>query len=78
MLVLRARFGQSSHVESRALTRPNRRQVLLFLASAFCYAIGYPVALVANAPWGWVLVTIGGVLLFWLIIVTIRRIERRT
>jgi len=51
---------------------------LLFLASAFCYAIGYPVALVANAPWGWVLVTIGGVLLFWLIIVTIRRIERRT
>jgi hypothetical protein len=48
----------------------------LGIASALCYAIGYPVALVANQPWGWLLVTLGGVLLLWLGVVTIRRVDR--
>jgi hypothetical protein len=47
------------------------------VASALCYAVGYPVALAANMQWGWLLVTLGGVLLLWLIFVTIRRIDRR-
>jgi hypothetical protein len=42
-----------------------RRPGLLVLAGATvaCYAVGYPVALVAGSPLGWVLVFAGGVLL---------------
>jgi len=56
--------------------RPDRPQLVLGLLSALCYAIGYPVALIANSPFGWVLVTLGGFLLFALIFMTVRRIER--
>ena len=67
-----------SHVVERTpLPRPDRTQVRLGLASASCYAIGYPVALAADRPWGWLLVTAGGVLLLWLGYVTIRRVDRR-
>jgi hypothetical protein len=48
----------------------------LAVASALCYAVGYPVALVADQPWGWVLVTLGGVLLAALVVVTVRRVDR--
>jgi hypothetical protein len=43
--------------------------------SALCYALGYPIALVGNSPWGWLLVTLGGVLLVVLLWLTIRRID---
>ena len=49
----------------------------LALASALCYAVGYPVALAADQQWGWLLVTLGGALLAALVVVTVRRIDRR-
>ena len=49
---------------------------MLGVASALCYALGYPIALIGNSPWGWLLVTLGGVLLVALLVVTIRRIDR--
>ena len=67
---------QSRRVERRGLPRPDRTQVRLVVASALCYAVGYPVALAADQPWGWLLVTLGGVLLVGLLFVTVRRIDR--
>ena len=49
---------------------------MLGVASALCYALGYPIALGLDSPWGWLLVTLGGVLLAALLVVTIRRIDR--
>lgn len=63
-------------VERSGLPRPDRTQVRIALAAAACYAVGYPVALAADQPWGWILVTLGGVLLAALVVVTVRRIER--
>ena len=42
-----------------------------------CYAVGYPVALAADQSWGWLLVTMGGVLLVALLVTIVRRIDRR-
>ncbi len=55
--------------------RPDRTQWRLIIAAAVAYAVGYPVALVAGSPTGWVLVSLGGLLLLALGIVTIRRIQ---
>ena len=63
-------------MEPGRLPRPDRRQVVLALASALCYAVGYPVALAADQQWGWLLVTLGGVLLAALVVVTVHRIDR--
>ena len=60
----------------RDSARPTRAQIVLAAISALCYALGYPIALVANSPWGWLLVTLGGVVLVALLVVTIRRIDR--
>lgn len=40
-----------------------RRLWALATATAACYAVGYPLALVAGSPAGWLLVGLGGVLL---------------
>lgn len=56
------------------LARPTRAQVLLAAATFASYAVGYPVAIVANYAVGWVLVTLGGVFLLLLGGVTLRRI----
>jgi hypothetical protein len=50
----------------------------LAVASGLCYVIGYPVALWANSGVGWTLVTLGGVFLLALGVVTIRRVNRGT
>ena len=55
--------------------RNNRLLAILIVATALCYAIGYPVALIGNSNIGWVLVSIGGLLLVALIAVVIRRIH---
>ena len=47
----------------------------LGLASAACYLIGYPLALIAGVGFGWVLVTLGGVLLMALGVVLVRRVH---
>ena len=70
-------IGHSRHVEPRRLPRPDRTQVGLGCASALCYAVGYPVALAADQSWGWLLVTLGGVLLMALLVTVVRRIDRR-
>ena len=74
-----ARPGAVRHspdVRLRDSARPTRTQYVLAAASALCYALGYPIALIGNNPWGWLLVTLGGVLLVALLVVTIRRIDR--
>lgn len=57
-------------------TRMSRAQLVLGVATILAYAIGYPVALIGGSPIGWVLVTLGGVFLIALGIVTVRRIHR--
>ena len=54
----------------------SRAQIILAGATILAYAIGYPLALIGNNSFGWVLVTLGGVLLLALGVVTIRRIHR--
>jgi fatty acid desaturase len=46
------------------------------IATALCYAIGYPLALGAGVAFGWVLVTLGGPLLIALGVLVIRRVHR--
>lgn len=55
--------------------RTNRTQILLAVAAALSYAIGYPVALAGGHAFGWVLVTLGGVFLLALGAITVRRIH---
>jgi hypothetical protein len=49
---------------------------VLAVAMVVCYAVGYPVAILGHSPIGWGFVMLGGVLLFLLILVTVRRITR--
>ncbi|MEO6821055.1 MAG: hypothetical protein ABI468_00700 [Candidatus Nanopelagicales bacterium] len=56
------------------LARPTRVQVLLAAAMFASYAVGYPVAIVADSAIGWLLVMLGGVFLMLLVGVTVRRI----
>ena len=60
----------------RDQVRPSRAQMILGVSSALCYALGYPIALIGGSPIGWVLVTLGGVVLAALFVVTVRRIDR--
>jgi hypothetical protein len=48
-------------------------QLFLMAATAACYGVGYPLGLVSHLAIGWALVTLGGMLLVALVIVTIRR-----
>lgn len=54
----------------------SRAQIMLGIASVVAYAFGYPLALAGGYPVGWMLVTLGGVLLIALGIVTVRRAHR--
>jgi hypothetical protein len=53
-----------------------RTQKVLAIAVVLSYLIGYPVALVLDSSIGWVLVTVGGIFLIALGIVTVRQIHR--
>lgn len=55
--------------------RGQRRLVILIAATALCYLIGYPLALVGHSPVGWIFVTLGGPLLIALGVVVIRRVH---
>ena len=48
---------------------------ILLAATALCYLIGYPLALVGHSPVGWIFVTLGGPLLIALGVVVIRRVH---
>ena len=56
----------------------SRRLWALAAATAGCYAIGYPVALVAGSPLGWLLVGLGGVLLLVLGATVVRALTGAT
>lgn len=58
------------------IPRLSGAQTTLTVATVVCYLVGYPVALLANAAIGWSLVTLGGVLLLALGVVTVRRVHR--
>lgn len=60
------------------MPRLSRAQSALAVATGLCYLIGYPVALFVNSGVGWSLVTLGGVFLLALGVVTIRRVNRGT
>ncbi len=53
--------------------RGNRLLFGLIAATALCYAVGYPLALIGNSDFGWVLVTLGGPLLIAVGVLVIRR-----
>jgi hypothetical protein len=54
---------------------PTRTQVLLIVAALLCYAVGYPVALKAHSSIGWIFVSLGGLFLISLAMVTIARLH---
>ncbi len=70
------RVRQSPGVEPDGNARLVRAQLVLGAATLLAYAIGYPVAIIGHSGFGWVLVTIGGVLLMVFGGVTIVRIHR--
>lgn len=47
----------------------------LVAATALCYVIGYPLALIGKSSVGWVLVTLGGPLLAAVVWQVIRRVQ---
>ena len=55
--------------------RSDRGLVILLVATALCYLIGYPLALIGHSPIGWIFVTLGGPLLIALGVVVIRRVH---
>lgn len=50
----------------------------LIVATALCYLIGYPLAIVGGVAAGWILVALGGPLLLWLLAIVIRRVHAST
>ena len=61
---------------ARPRPQPTRSQLVTGAAALLCYAVGYPVALLAHSGVGWVFVSAGGVFLLALGVVTVRRIDR--
>ncbi len=59
-------------------TRPTltRGQAWLLAVTVLCYAVGYPLGIVLDSAVGWVLVSLGGLGLLALGVVTVRRIHR--
>jgi hypothetical protein len=55
--------------------RADRTLWLLIAATALCYAIGYPLALIAGSNVGWIFVALGGPLLIAVLVLLIRRIH---
>ena len=65
--------------DARAITSPDREARALrtlIVATALCYAIGYPIALVGHSNIGGVFVALGGPLLIAVIVLVIRRVQR--
>lgn len=62
---------------SRTGDRPKDDRLLWILvaATALCYAIGYPLALIGKSSAGWILVTLGGPLLAAVVWLFIRRVQ---
>ncbi len=58
------------------LPRPNRLQAWLIGLAALSYAVGYPLGIVAEWLVGWLLVSLGGIFLLALGVVTVRRMTR--
>ncbi|MDQ1585474.1 MAG: hypothetical protein QOJ90_1423 [Actinomycetota bacterium] len=56
--------------------RPNRTQAWSAVASLLSYAVGYPLALVADFALGWVLVMLGGLFLLVFLGSTVARVHR--
>jgi hypothetical protein len=56
--------------------REARALRVLIVATALCYAIGYPVALIGHSNVGWIFVGLGGPLLIAVILLVIRRVQR--
>jgi hypothetical protein len=54
------------------------RILWLLVATAACYGVGYPVALLGHSNVGWVLVFLGGPLLLALGVLTVRWLHRST
>jgi hypothetical protein len=65
-------------VTGRLREHVNAVQRNLLVAVAVCYGIGYPVAVVGGSSMGWALVTLGGLPLIALGVVTVRRIHRES
>jgi hypothetical protein len=55
--------------------RGDRALWLLVAATAICYAVGYPLALIGGSNVGWVFVTLGGPLLVAVVVLLIRRAQ---
>jgi hypothetical protein len=55
--------------------RRDRRLVAVLVATALCYLIGYPVALVGHSAVGWAFVSLGGPLLIILGVMVVRRMH---
>ena len=49
---------------------------MLGTVAVACYAVGYPLAIIWDSSVGWALVTLGGVVLLCLGVVTIRLVHR--
>jgi hypothetical protein len=66
--------------DARAMTSRDEREArvlrMLIAATALCYAIGYPVALVGHSNIGWIFVALGGPFLIAVLILVIRRMQR--
>ncbi|MDQ6849017.1 MAG: hypothetical protein M3070_03355 [Actinomycetota bacterium] len=56
--------------------REGRALKVLVTATALCYAIGYPIALVGHSDVGWLFVFLGGPLLIAVLVLVIRRVQR--
>jgi hypothetical protein len=54
---------------------PTRTQVLLIAAALLSYAVGYPLALRAHSSIGWIFVSLGGLFLIALAMITIARLH---
>lgn len=61
---------------TNGLPRPSRGQSWLIGLALVSYAVGYPSAILAEWVGGWVLVSLGGIFLLALGVVTIQRIGR--
>ena len=55
---------------------PTRAQKWLVVVTVLCYAVGYPLGIVLDSAFGWVLVSLGGLGLLALGVVTVRRVNR--
>jgi putative Mn2+ efflux pump MntP len=55
---------------------PTRAQLVLGAATLVAYAVGYPVAIIGGSPIGWILVTLGGLLLVAFGVATVRWLHR--